>query len=209
MSSTAAWRKWYRAVGQAAIGATAIAVAGCGGGGDNATPPAASTPAPSPSPSPAPSPAAPSTAAATCGLPNFTASLLARVNQARAAGANCGSEGVFAATGPVTWNNVLTQAATGHSQDMATNNYFSHTSLDGRTLSQRVDATGYHWSMLGENIAAGQIGVDAVVNAWMGSPGHCANIMRPELTEMGVACVPGTASDTYATYWTMDLGRPR
>jgi uncharacterized protein YkwD len=92
---------------------------------------------------------------------------------------------------------------------MSANNYFSHTSLDGRTLSQRADATGYLWTMLGENIAAGQIGVEAVVNAWMASPGHCANIMRPEFTEMGVACVPGTSSDTYATYWTMELGKPR
>jgi len=197
MSSTGSWRVWHRAAGQAAIGMAIATVAGCGGGGD------------SPAPAPPPSSVGGASAGATCGLPDFTASLLARVNQARAAGANCGTEGTFGAAGPVAWNDQLTQAATGHSQDMAAHNYFSHTSLDGRTLSQRVDATGYRWSMLGENIAAGQPTVDSVVSAWMASPGHCANIMRAEYVDMGVACVPGGAGDTYATYWTMDLGRPR
>jgi uncharacterized protein YkwD len=63
--------------------------------------------------------------------------------------------------------------------------------------------------MLGENIAAGQTTVDSVMADWMASPGHCANIMRPEFVEMGVACVNGTPANTYRTYWTMDFGRPR
>ena len=202
MSSTGCWRVWYRAVGQAALGMAVAAVAGCGGGGDS--------PAPAPSLAAAPAPGVGgSNASATCNLPDFTASLLTRVNQTRAAGANCGSEGNFGPAPPVVWNDRLTQAATGHSQDMQVHNYFSHTSLDGRTLGQRVDATGYTWSLLGENIAAGYTTVDSVVAGWVASPGHCANIMRPDLSEMGVACVPGNSGNTYATYWTMDLGHPR
>ena len=186
-------------MGRAAI---AAAVAGCGGGGDS--------PAPAPGPAPATGAAGtPAVATVTCGQPNFAARLLARVNQARAAGANCGSDGTCSPAASVTWNDLLTQAAIGHSQDMAAHNYFSHTSLDGRLVSDRVNASGYAWTMLGENIAAGQPTVDSVVDAWMGSPGHCANIMRPEYREMGVACVPGGSANTYATYWTMDLGRPR
>jgi uncharacterized protein YkwD len=197
-------------------------LAACGGGGDAAAPspaPApgssptpspspAPTPAPSPGPSPSPSPA-PSGVLSTCGLPDFQAALLARINQLRAAGASCGTAGNFAPTGMVAWNGLLTQAADGHSRDMATQNYFSHTSLDGRSMSDRIDATGYRWSRLGENIAAGYPSVDAVMNGWIGSAGHCANLMNPSFTEVGVACVPRVGSATYSHYWTMDLGTPR
>jgi uncharacterized protein YkwD len=47
------------------------------------------------------------------------------------------------------------------------------------------------------------------MDGWIASPGHCANLMNASFVEVGVACVPGTAGDTYSTYWTMDLGRPR
>ena len=198
-SRQGAWRMLFRSAGQAVVSSAALAVlVGCGGGGD----------APAPAPAPAPGVSASGTGA-TCGLPSFMSTLLARVNQARAAGANCGSDGVFGPAGPVAWNDRLTQAATGHSQDMQANNYFSHNSLDGRTPAQRIDATGYVWSTIGENIAAGQPSVDSVVAAWMASAGHCKNIMTPDFAEMGVACVNGGASNTYATYWTMELARPR
>ena len=182
-------------------------LASCGGGGDSAVPaggptgeaPAASTPASSPA----------ATVGSTCNLANFRAAVLARINQVRASGANCGSDGVFGAAAPVAWNDKLTLAAEGHSQDMAAKNYFSHTSADGRTLADRVDATGYAWSSLGENIAAGYPGINAVMDAWIASPGHCANLMNSGFAEVGVVCVPGGAADTYSTYWTMDLGRPR
>ena len=72
----------------------------------------------------------------------------------------------------------LRTAARNHSVDMATLNYFSHTSLDGRTFSQRRSNAGYSGAFpRGENIAAGQPSPQSVVNAWMASPGHCTNIM--------------------------------
>jgi uncharacterized protein YkwD len=92
---------------------------------------------------------------------------------------------------------------------MVTANFFSHTGSNGSTLAQRVNATGYAWSSLGENIAAGQTSVNSVVDGWIASPGHCANIMNPAFVEMGLACVPGTSSNPYPTYWTMDLAQPR
>ena len=186
-----------------------LAACGGGGGGSDAAAPAAGTvtgAAPAAS-SPAATPA--TSTGSTCNLPDFRASVLARINQVRASGANCGADGNFGAAAPLTWNDKLTVAAEGHSQDMAAKNYFSHTSADGRTLADRVSATGYAWSSLGENIAAGYPTINAVMDGWIASPGHCANLMHAGFAEVGVVCVPGAPGDTYSTYWTMDLGQPR
>ena len=209
--------------GRLMLAAAALLAAGCGGGSDSATssstaqPPAAALPtpgagattsAPAAGTSTVPAPTVIASAGADCGLAGFQAAMLARVNYWRAAGASCRTAGVFAATTPLAWNSKLLQAATGHSQDMITHNYFSHTSFDGRTLVQRVNATGYAWLSIGENIAAGQQTVLEVVDGWMGSDGHCENIMNPAFKEIAVACLPGGATNTYKTYWTMDLGKP-
>lgn len=145
-------------------------------------------------------------AAQTCGLSNFQQELVSRINQIRASARTCGSL-TYAVAPALTWNTKLFNAAAGHSADMAAKNYFSHTSQDGRTFSQRITAAGYSWNYAGENIAAGQTTVDQVMNAWVNSPGHCANLMNKNFTEVGVACVRNDAS-TYRTYWTMDLARP-
>lgn len=134
--------------------------------------------------------------------------MLRLVNARRAAGASCGARGNFAATTALTWNTPLADAAYGHSRDMATLNYFSHTSADGRTLGTRVTASGYAWSSVGENIAAGYSSVQSVVDGWMASDGHCANLMGASFVHVGMACARQTGS-TYGSYWTMDLARPR
>ncbi|WP_232834749.1 CAP domain-containing protein [Rhodoferax ferrireducens] len=165
------------------------------------------TPAPAPTPTPVPTGTA---ANASCGLngtAGIQAEILQRVNALRAAGAVCGSK-TYAATTPLNWNSMLLTAATGHSADMAKNNYFSHTSLDGRTFDQRITAAGYSWSAVGENIAAGQTSVQSVMTSWINSPGHCQNLMNPSYRDIGVACVRNDAA-TYRLYWTMDLGRSR
>jgi uncharacterized protein YkwD len=189
-------------------------IAACGGGG-NSAPSAisgesapANAGAPALGETPAPAPAQIASLTATCGLSEFANTVLARINQLRAAGASCGTRGSFAPTGPLSWSGLLTQASEGHSLDMSTANYFSHNSLDGRTLTERVNATGYAWSTIGENIAAGYATVNGVMDGWTASDGHCANLMNPSFTEVGVACVPGAAGSQYNTYWTMDLGRP-
>jgi uncharacterized protein YkwD len=140
-------------------------------------------------------------------LSGFQQQVLDRVNQARASSRMCGST-MFNAVAPLAWNALLFDAAAGHAQDMATNNYFSHVSQDGRTFSQRISAAGYAWSAVGENIAAGQASVDEVMNSWLQSPGHCENIMNGNYTEVAVSCARNDAS-TYKQYWTMDLGRPQ
>lgn len=161
------------------------------------------TPAPAPALAPAPTPAS-----ATCGLPNFQAGALARINQYRASGADCRSAGRFLSAQPLVWESRLAQAATAHSQDMASRNYFSHTSPTGSSMVTRINATGYTWSTIGENIAAGYSTVNAVIDGWMASDGHCANLMNPNFKDAALACVASSTS-RYRTYWTLDLGRQR
>jgi uncharacterized protein YkwD len=132
--------------------------------------------------------------------------MLAAVNTARATGRNCGTT-PYPAVPALSWNTKLAQAAAGHSHDMATNNYFSHTSLDGRTFDQRIVATGYAYSTLGENIYGGPGSIDSAMAGWLASPGHCANIMNANFRELGAACALNAAS-TYGTYWTQDFGAP-
>lgn len=106
------------------------------------------------------------------------------------------------------WHTKLFDTAVSHALDMATNNYFSHVSLDGRIFSERISAVGYDWAAVGENIAAGQTSIDQVMTEWLKSPGHCANIMNDDFTEIAVACVRNDTS-TYKRYWAMELGRPQ
>ncbi len=192
----------------------AFALAGCGGGGSSSTDAVAAAPTAGAGSGSAPAaPAAPSnpaatavTAGSTCNISAFAATALDRINAVRAAGADCHTGGRFASAAPLTWNAKLTQAAEGHSQDMVANKFFSHTGSNGSTLSTRVNATGYVWGGLGENIAAGYIGIDSVMAGWVASDGHCANLMNPNFKEVGLVCVPGTATTAVSSYWTMDLG---
>ncbi len=186
----------------------------CGGGGGDDTNTAnsdAAAAAPTTPSTPAPAASSPTSSApaadTTCGLANFEADALRLVNQQRAAGATCGSRGSFAPAAALTWNARLANAAYGHSRDMADNNYFSHDSLDGRSMADRINATGYTWSTIGENIAAGYTSLQGTVNGWMASEGHCANLMNPRFTEFALACARNDASQ-YRLYWTQNLGRP-
>ena len=186
---------------RAGVAAFCLGLAACGGGGGDA-------PDPSPQPPPTGNAPLPPGALATCGLADFQSTAMARINQWRASGADCGSEGRFGPASALAWNNLLAQAATGHSQDMATLDFFSHTGSNGSTAAQRITAAGYAWRSMGENIAAGQQSVNQVVDGWIASPGHCANLLDPGFTQVGLACVPGGAGNTYPTYWTMELARP-
>jgi uncharacterized protein YkwD len=195
----------------------AAALAACGGGGDDgdtaATAPSASDPqappqAAAPVP-PSPSASAPAAADGTCALADFQAEALRWINQYRAAGASCGARGSFSPAAALAWSTPLDQAALRHSNDMVANNFFSHTGSYGSKAGQRITDAGYNWRTWGENISAGRTSVQTVVEGWMRSDGHCANIMNPAFRDVGLACVKGTASNRYGTYWTMTLGAAR
>jgi uncharacterized protein YkwD len=142
---------------------------------------------------------------ATCNIPGAREAILQQINAVRARGADCGGQR-FGAARPVGWNEQLFSAADVHSRDMAQYNYFSHESLRGTQAYQRVQAQGYRWKSVAENIAAGQFTVGGVMDAWMRSEGHCRNIMDPAFTEVAVSCVT-RAGTTYGGYWTMVLAR--
>ena len=109
---------------------------------------------------------------------------------------------------PLAFDADLAEAARSHSEDMGTQDYFSHTGLDGRSPADRVDATGYSWSYLGENIACGQATPQAVMNSWMASSGHRNNILNANYCDIGVgyAFIPGASCNPY---WTQDFGRKK
>ncbi|MFC5290868.1 CAP domain-containing protein [Actinokineospora guangxiensis] len=100
---------------------------------------------------------------------------------------------------PVTLDARLTEAGQKHSEDMSANDYFSHTSQDGRSFVDRAKAEGYA-SPGAENIAAGQRSPEQVMQAWMNSSGHRANILNCDLKKMGL----GLATEGY--YWTQVFG---
>jgi len=145
--------------------------------------------------------------ATSCGIAGLRESTLRRVNTARAAARSCGRQQMPAAP-PLAWNDALFSAAARHSQDMARRDYFEHASPDGVRVGARLLAEGYRWRSVGENIAGGERSVETVMRGWMDSPGHCANIMNAQFTEIGLACAERQGS-TWGTYWTMVLGRPR
>ncbi|MCC6750495.1 MAG: CAP domain-containing protein [Deltaproteobacteria bacterium] len=126
------------------------------------------------------------------------------INQRRAAGASCGGTW-YGPVGPLGFNESIRTAARGHSSDMAEKGYFAHEGLDGSTPMQRMLDAGYNGTAFGENIAAGQRTPEEVVTAWMGSPGHCQNIMHPAFRVTGVGYIAAPASP-YKHFWTQNFG---
>jgi stress response protein SCP2 len=100
----------------------------------------------------------------------------------------------------------LAAAAQAHSADMVRRAFFAHESPDGRQVWDRAVAAGYAYRKVAENIAAGQHTAEEVVRGWMGSPGHRANILDGDLTQIGVGRADG---GSYGVYWTQVFGTPR
>ncbi|RMQ61540.1 Allergen V5/Tpx-1 related protein [Pseudomonas savastanoi pv. glycinea] len=132
--------------------------------------------------------------------------LLAQVNAARAKPRMCGKQ-PFPSARPLSWNTTLETAAQGHSQSMASENYFTHRGFDNDSPADRARAAGYGGRQIGENIAAGQSTVSKAMASGLASPGHCANLMNPMFTEVGAAYATATNAD-YGVYWTMLFGAP-
>ncbi|MEO8482780.1 MAG: CAP domain-containing protein [Acidobacteriota bacterium] len=192
-------RYWVRVsnlVGSVDSTTSTISVTAAPAPGPTPTPPP--TPPAPPAPPPVPAPADPSAGA-------FEDDVLVRVNLRRGAGATCGGT-AYPPVAPLSMNGNLRSAARAHSLDMATNNYFSHTSLDGRSFLDRMYAAGYTGSgPYAENIAAGYSSAAAAVDGWMSSTGHCTAIMNGSFRVAGVGYAYGAGS-SYGFYWTLDFG---
>jgi uncharacterized protein YkwD len=133
--------------------------------------------------------------------------VLKLVNTARANERGCGNE-YYEAVPPLHWSAKLGAAALAHSRDMAEHKYFGHKGSNGNTVEARAQDEGYLWLSIGENVATGRARPEQVVEGWLSSPGHCANIMNGAFTEMGAAYSVNPKSDTII-YWTQVFGRPR
>ncbi|RSD19923.1 CAP domain-containing protein [Amycolatopsis eburnea] len=100
---------------------------------------------------------------------------------------------------PLTEESHLTKAAQDYSDQMSAGDFFSHTSPDGTTFDQRIKIAGY--SKPGaENIAKGQTSAAQVMDAWMNSEGHRANILNCTLKKLGVGFTKA------GNYWVQDFG---
>ncbi|WP_327134664.1 sigma-70 family RNA polymerase sigma factor [Streptomyces sp. NBC_01343] len=155
--------------------------------------PSAGSPTPSPTPTkskaPAPRPSAPAPGPAPSGV---AGQVIALVNSERAA-AGCG---------PLKEDPKLQSAAQGHSDDMAARDFFDHTNPDGADPGKRTTAAGYRWSTYGENIARGQQTAASVMDSWMKSPGHRANILNCSFKDIGVGIHTGPGGP----WWTQNFG---
>ena len=96
----------------------------------------------------------------------------------------------------LTYDWELARVARYKSQDMKDNRYFSHTSPVYGSPFQMMKSFGITYRSAGENIAKGQVSPEAVVNAWMNSSGHRANILNSSYTHIGVGYVAS------GNYWT-------
>jgi len=97
---------------------------------------------------------------------------------------------------PLTYNWELSRVARYKSQDMKDNRYFAHNSPVYGTPFQMIRNFGISFRSAGENIARGYATPQAVVNGWMNSSGHRANILNANYTKIGVGYVPS------GNYWT-------
>ncbi|KUF18360.1 CAP domain-containing protein [Streptomyces silvensis] len=97
----------------------------------------------------------------------------------------------------------LAAAAQAHSADMVARGFYSHTAPDGSEPWHRAAAAGSTQRTVGENIACGQRSAAEVVQGWMDSPGHRANILKPAFTHLGVGFAGGGRA---GTYWTQLFG---
>ncbi|MGW3495591.1 CAP domain-containing protein [Streptomyces sp. NPDC001020] len=123
--------------------------------------------------------------------PTVEGQVIALVNQERAK-AGCH---------PVSANSALAGLAEAFSEDMAARDFFDHTDPSGNDPWDRAKARGIT-DLGGENIARGQATAQSVMDAWMHSPGHRANILNCDFTTLGVGVHFGTGGP----WWTQDFG---
>ncbi|MEV7990090.1 CAP domain-containing protein [Micromonospora sp. NPDC085948] len=114
------------------------------------------------------------------------------------------AERAKAGCGALSIDDKLMTAAQKHSQDQADHKNMSHTGSDGSNAGTRLDRIGYAWRTYGENVAWNQQTPAAVMDAWMNSSGHRANILNCAFTEIGV----GIATSN-GPYWTQVFAAPR
>jgi uncharacterized protein YkwD len=110
--------------------------------------------------------------------------------------------------GPLSLADSLVEAAGRHASDMVRRHYMDHTDPDGKSAFDRMEASGFHGSAMGENIAAGYDTAQRVFAAWMRSDGHRKNILNCNYNKIGIGYDPGQVKPDYGNgSWVQDFGR--
>lgn len=109
---------------------------------------------------------------------------------------------------PLSYNTQLANAAFNKAQDMFTQNYWAHFAPDGKTPWDFINGSGYKYEVAGENLAKNFLYSQNVVTAWMNSPSHRENILRPEFTDVGFAVANGTLNGEETTLVVQMFGKP-
>ncbi len=149
-------------------------------------------PTTAPTTEPTASPTATPTAAPTAATSSESAmeqEVLALVNEVRA------ENGLSA----LTWAEDIAEIARAHSADMINRSFFSHTNPDGESPFDRLKSNGISYNAAAENIAYGQRTAEAVMESWMNSSGHRANILNKNVKEIGIGAVKNSQG---TVYWT-------
>lgn len=107
-----------------------------------------------------------------------------------------------AGVGPLCLNAKLNASAQAHTADQARRRDMSHTGGDGSSVGQRTSRSGYRWTSVGENVAAGYRTIAQVMNGWMTSPGHRSNLLSRGYKHVGLGRVAAGGSP----YWTQVFG---
>lgn len=107
---------------------------------------------------------------------------------------------------PLTISSELNQAATQKASDMFSNNYWAHVSPTGVTPWVFIRGSGYDYLFAGENLAKNFDKSEEVVSAWMRSPTHKANLLKPEYTEIGLAVMNGALLGEPTTLVVQEFG---
>jgi uncharacterized protein YkwD len=138
-------------------------------------------------------------AAALADLAAVRREMLERVNRERRA------EGLA----PLRRQAALETAAQSYAEEMLRGGFYDHVSPRGETVLERAKAAGYRVQRVGENIATGQGSVEVVMDGWMQSPPHRANLLSPMFTDFGVGVATGKTADGFKILWVQCFGRPR
>lgn len=110
---------------------------------------------------------------------------------------------------PLTENSLLNLSAAKKAQDMFEKQYFEHNSPEGLSVGDLAEGVGYEYIVIGENLALGNFLNDAdLVQAWMDSPGHRANILNGRYKEIGVAVIKGAYEGKNTWMAVQHFGRP-
>jgi uncharacterized protein YkwD len=132
------------------------------------------------------------------------AEVLAVVNEARARGGECGRLGRFEPARRLAWQPDLAEAAQRQARWIAERGELLHQGPRGEALAERTRAAGYAFRRVNENLALGQRSPAEVVGDWLGSEGHCANLLDASVTEFGLATACTASGDKV---WVMVAGR--